>query len=145
MNKLTGNRVISGTWGEIWLDEDYVSEVTGFNAKFNFNKDKIQFCGQLAEDTKVMSTNGTGSLSMHKVSSRMLVKIGERITKGQDARFKIITKLADPDAFGTERIVIRNVSFDDLTLANWEVGVNGKVEAPFTFTDYEVLDKVGDR
>ena len=79
---------------------------------------------------------------MHKVSSRMANAIGSSIRNGRDLRFTIISKLADPDAYGAERVAVKNVSFDDLTLADWEVATNGKVEAPFTFTDYEFLDLV---
>lgn len=40
-------------------------------------------------------------------------------------------------------MVLSNVSFDDLTLADWEAKSVGKVECPFTFTDYEFLDEIG--
>ncbi|MBU5231251.1 phage tail tube protein, partial [Intestinimonas butyriciproducens] len=40
------------------------------------------------------------------------------------------------------RVVLSNVSFDDLTLADWEAKSVGKVECPFTFTDYEFLDEI---
>lgn len=57
-------------------------------------------------------------------------------------RFTVISKLADPDSYGAERVVVKNVSLDDLTLADWEVGAVGKTEVPFTFTDYEYLDSI---
>lgn len=34
------------------------------------------------------------------------------------------------------------VSFDDLTLADWESGKLGEVECPFTYTDYNFLDLI---
>lgn len=140
---MKGNRVMSGTWGEVWLDGDYVSECYGLQAKVSFTKEDVQFCRQMAADKKVTGMTCTGSLKLHKVNSRMALAIGEKIKRGQDPRFTVISKLADPDAFGAERVTLRNVSFDDLTLADWEVATNGKVEAPFTFTDYEFLDSVG--
>jgi hypothetical protein len=106
------------------------------------NKEDVNLCGQMATDKKVISTSGTGSLKLHKVNSRMAIEIGEKIKKGIDPRFTVISKLDDPDAYGAERVAIRNVSFDDLTLADWEVAKTGKVEAPFTYTDFEFLDKV---
>lgn len=142
MNKLTGNRVMSGTWGEVWLDGDYVAEAYKFQAKDSFTKEDINLCRQMATDTKTVSTKGTGSVGFHKANSRMVKAIGDKIKKGIDPRFTIISKLDDPDAFGAERVVVRNVSLDDLTLADWEVAKNGTVEAPFTFTDYEFLDTV---
>lgn len=137
-----GNRIISGTWGEVWLDSDYVSEAYGLQAKINYNKEDVNLCGQMAVDSKVTSVKMTGSISMHKVNSRMARKIGEEIKNGKDIRFQIISKLADPDAYGKERITLKNVSMDDLTLADWEVSKKGSITAPFTFTGYEFLDDI---
>lgn len=139
----SAKRVISGTWGEVWLDGDKVSECYGLQAKVSFNKEDIPLCGQMAVDKKVTSVSCTGSLRMHKVNSRMAMVIGAWIRNGRDIRFTIITKLSDPDAYGAERAVLKNVSFDDVTLADWEAKNVGKVEAPFTFTDYEYLDVIG--
>ena len=139
----SAKRVISGTWGEVWLEGDKVSECYGLQAKVSFNKEDIALCGQMASDKKVTSIECTGSLRMHKVTSRMALAIGENIRKGKDVRFTIVSKLKDPDAYGAERVVLSNVSFDDLTLADWEAQSVGKVECPFTFTDYEFLDEIG--
>ena len=128
---------MSGTWGEVWLDGDYVAECYGLQAKVSFNKEDVNLCGQMATDKKVKSISCTGSLKLHKVNSRMAIAIGDYVKNGKDLRFTVISKLDDPDAYGSERVVLRNVSFDDLTLADWEVATNGKVEAPFTFTDYD--------
>ena len=138
----SAKRVVSGTWGEVWLDDDKVSECYGLQAKASFNKEDIALCGQMASDKKVTSIECTGSLRMHKVTSRMALAIGENIRNGKDVRFTIVSKLKDPDAYGAERVVLSNVSFDDLTLADWEAKSVGKVECPFTFTDYEFLDEI---
>ena len=126
----------------MWLDGDKVSECYGLQAKASFNKEDIALCGQMASDKKVTSIDCTGSLRLHKVTSRMAQAIGENIRNGRDVRFTIVSKLKDPDAYGAERVVLRNVSFDDLTLADWEAKSVGKVECPFTFTDYEFLDVI---
>lgn len=139
----SAKRVISGTWGEVWLDGDKVGECYGLQAKVSFNKEDVALCGQMAVDKKVTSVSCTGSLKLHKVTSRMAQVIGEWIRNGRDIRFTIVSKLSDPDSYGAERVVLKNVSFDDLTLADWEAKNVGKVEAPFTFTDYEYLDMIG--
>ncbi|QEY34616.1 phage portal protein [Caproiciproducens galactitolivorans] len=135
-------RIISGTWGEVWLDGEYVSECYGCKLAVKVNKEKVQLAGKMAVDNKVTNIELTGSLKLHKCSSRMARLIGEKIKSGQDVRFTIISKLADPDAYGAERVCVTGVSFDDLTLADWEVGKNGSVEAPFTYTDYSFLDLI---
>lgn len=129
---MEAKRIINGTFGQVWLDEDLVGECYGLQAKRSYNKETVIIPGQLEEDTKITGSSGTGSLKLHKVNSRLIKKTRE-ITNGKDIRFTIITKLKDPDSTGVERIALLGVSFDDTTLADWEVGNLGKVEAPFTF------------
>lgn len=138
----SSKRIFSGTWGEAWLDGEKVTECYGLQAKASFTKEDIAMCGQMSSDSKVTGITLTGSLRLHKASSRMARAIGDNIRNGRDIRFTIISKLADPDAYGAERIVLKNVSFDDLVLADWEAKAAGKVECPFTFTDYEFLDLI---
>ncbi len=139
---MNANRVMCGTWGEVWLDGDLLAECYGLQAKVAYSKEDIKMCGRMAADKKITGYSCTGSLKLHKVNSRMANLVGSSIKRGIEPRFTVISKLDDPDAYGAERISLTNVSFDDLTLADWEVATNGRVEAPFTFTDYEFLDKV---
>lgn len=140
----SAKRVISGTWGEAWLEGEYVAECYGLQAKISFNKETVNLCGKMGADSKITGYTCTGSLRFHKVNSRMAKLIGESVKEGKDLRFTVISKLADPDSYGAERVVLRNVSFDDLTLADWETAQLGKIEAPFTFTDYEFLDMIAE-
>ena len=135
-------RICNGTFGELWLDGDYVGECYKAQAKVEFTKEEIKQCGTFFTDNKVVGCKGTGSLTMHKVNSRMAIKVANMVRNKQDVRFTVISKLADPDAFGAERCAVYGVSFDDLTLFDWEAGAVGESEHPFTFTTYEYLDKV---
>lgn len=139
------SRIISGTHGQVWMNGDLVGECYGLQAKFKYNKDKVNLCGQMAVDTKLISMEGTGSLRLHKVYSRMSLRVGEAVANGEDPRFTIISKLKDPDAYGAERVSIENVSFDDETIADWEAGKRGEVECPFTFTKRTFLDTIQPR
>ena len=103
---------------------------------------EVKVAGKMATGTKYMGYSGKGSLALHKVNSRMIKAIGQQIKEGKEPRFTIIGKLADPDSDGVERIAINNVSFDDLTLFDFEVGALGQTECPFTFTDWDVLDSI---
>jgi hypothetical protein len=138
------SRVISGTWGEIWLDGEYVAEVFKLQAKISFTKEDVHMVGSMFTDSKTTAVKGTGSIGMHKVNSRMVAVIGDHIVNGRDKRFTIVSKLADPDAYGAERVSIPNVSFDDLTLADWEAAKKGQIECPFTFAGSpKWLDRIG--
>ncbi len=139
---VSAKRVMNGTHGTVWLDGEQLAECYGFQAKYSFNKESVPMCGQMAEDSKITSVKGTGSLRLYKVYSRAAALIGDAVKNGEDPRFTVVSQLSDPDAYGAERVAIRNVSFDDLTLADWEAKNVGKVEMPFTFTDHEFLDIV---
>ena len=133
---------INGTWGSLWINDREIGEVKSFQVKAEFQKEEVKIAGQMATDTKYMGYSVKGSLSLHKVNSRMIRFISDSIKAGKEPRFTLIGKLADPDADGVERIALNNVSFDDLTLFDFEVGALGQTECPFTFTDYDFLDLI---
>ncbi len=134
-------RVISGTWGEVWVDGYRIAECDGFQAKYSHDSEDVALCGQMASDRKITGTKGTGSMSLYKVYSRFSEYV-DAILQGRDTRATVISKLADPDAYGHERIALYNVSFDSMTLADWKAKSVGKVEIPFIFTRHEYLDRI---
>lgn len=142
---IDANRVINGTFGEVWLDGDKVSECYGLEAKVEIDKEEISICGKLGTDTKMMGYKGTGSLKLHKVNSRMMIKLSDQVKAGVNPRLQILSALKDPAAYGAERVLIKDAAFDDLTLANWEAKTKGEIESPFTFTDWELLDLIQPR
>ncbi len=135
-------RIMSGTWSEIWLDGEEVGEAYGFQAKVGANREKVQLCGNIWEDSKLMSVSGTGTMRIYKVNSRMSIKVADALAKGIDPEFTIVEKQNDPDADGQERVAVKRVRFDDATLADWEAGQIGKVECPFIYSGFDRLDTV---
>lgn len=135
-------RVMSGTHGHLWLDGEEVAEIAGFQAKVSLEKEEVPMAGVMWSGHKVKGISGKGTVRLHKVNSRMMQLIGNKIRSGQDPRFVIMSKLDDPDAYGAERVCVKDVSFDDLTLADWELKSLAKIECPFTFGDYELMDMV---
>ncbi|RTE05546.1 phage portal protein [Paenibacillus whitsoniae] len=133
---------MSGTFGEVWLESEYVGEAKGLQAKLNIEKEDVPVAGKYATDSKFMGYKGTGSMRLYKTNSRMISKISDMVKQGKNPRFQILSSLNDPAAKGAERVLIKDASFDDLTLIDWELRRNGEVECPFTFTDWEVKDKV---
>ena len=111
-------------------------------AKVEYNKEEIKQCGMFFTDSKIVGCKGTGSLTLYKVNTRMGQKLAALASAQQDVRFTVISKLADPDAYGAERVSLDGVQFDDLTLFDWEAQTPGEVEVPFIFTGYEYLDQI---
>ena len=137
----SAKRIINGTYGSVWIDGEVIAECTALQAKVAKNKQTVNLCGQFMDDTKATNGTGSGSLTLYKVDSGFVRK-QSGIQDGVDRRFTIISKLKDPDSYGAERVAVYNVSFDDLTLADWQAATMGTVTAPFTFSRYEYLDEI---
>lgn len=140
MKSYTPERVINGTWGEVWVDDDYMAEVTALEAKVSLEKTEVNQVGTLAKGYKVTGIEGKGTLKMNKVSSYFIRKLSGNIKAGKTTSCTIISKLADPDSFGAERIQLNGCTFDELTLADWEAKKLGEESIAFSFTGWDVLD-----
>ena len=137
----SAKRVLSGTWGELWVDGEKIAECTACQGKVSKDKQTVNLCGQFMSDTKATSGSGTGSLTLYKVDSGFLQKEND-LQNGVDRRYTVISKLKDPDAWGAERVAFYNVSLDEMTLADWQAATVGTVTVPFTFSRYELLDAI---
>lgn len=137
---LNAAEVRSGTWGSLWLDGEQVAECYGFQAKVNKKKEDVARCRTLTSGKKLTGVDITGSVKIYNATSRLLKMEAEAIKAGKDLRHTIISNLDDPDNPQNQRIVVTGVSFDDLTLADWEAAKLGTIEAPFTAEDYIVQD-----
>lgn len=131
MGKLQGFRQISGSWGRLWWDGDQVFEIESFELKATPNREEIKQAGSLDVDSKITSIKCEGSFKVKKVYSRGIKKLLGDWKKGKDPRSQLTAALNDPDAFGSERVVIDNVWFNEMTLMQFELGT--KLERTFTF------------
>lgn len=139
---LNGSKVVSGTYGELWMDGEYLDEVKAFEARIEFLKEDIPLVGKFMQSTKIMGAKGTGTMRLHKVDSRMLRKFADVIRTGLVPEVEILSSVNDPTSFGAERVLLKGIVFDDLTVANWEAGAVGEVECPFTFDDMKPIDLI---
>jgi len=142
MKSYDAGRVINGTYGEAWIDNDYMAEVTGLQATVSLTTTDVNQTGTLKKGTKVTGINGTGTLTMNHVRSYMINKISASIRKGITPHVTIITNLADPESFGAEKIKLIDCTFTELTLANWAAGSLGEESIPFNFSDWEVMESI---
>lgn len=135
-------KTINGTFGELWVNDDYMAEVTGLEAKVTLEKTEVNQTGSLAKGYKITGIDCKGTIKLNKVTSYFINLLSENTKAGKTTSCTIISKLADPDASGVERVKLTGCTFDELTLANWEAKKLGEESIPFTFTGWEVLDKI---
>ncbi|KZL94368.1 phage tail tube protein [Clostridium magnum] len=142
MDSYKASQVISGTWGEMWLSGEKMAECTSLQAKVSLKKTAVSMCGTLVDGQKITGIDCKGTLKLNKVTSMMISLLSSDIRAGKQSEFTIMSKLADPDALGTERITLKGVTFDELTLIDWDAKKNGEESIPFTFQDWEPLDLI---
>lgn len=136
--------VINGTWGEVWIDNDYMAQSTGLEAKFKLTKSDVNQTRTLSKGSKITGLEGSGTLKMNKVSSYFLKRLLNGIRQGKMVPCTIISNLDDPAVEGNERVKITGVTFDEVTIADWEAGKLGEESIPFTFEDAEIIDSIAD-
>lgn len=140
MTGMTENQVMLGTWAEVWVDGELMSEATAFRAEVNINYEDVAMCRNLMMGKKISGLEGEGELTMHHVDSTITVKVAADIRKGIVPDITIISKLDDPNAIGAERVAVKHVKFEKITLADWERGSLGERSLSFSFSDWELLD-----
>lgn len=140
MDTMNAQQVMSGTEGQVWIDGDYMAQVTAFKAEVNLIKEEVNQVKKRGKQYKVTGWEGKGTLKMNHVSSYMIQKMADNIKSGHQTVCTIIGKLSDPDSIGDERVVIRDATFDKLTLMDWEAKKLAEESYDFTFTDYDIQD-----
>lgn len=136
------SKVINGTYSTVWVDGELWAEVESFEAKVMVNYEDQNFANSGATYKKGVGWAGEGAMTVKKVYSRVQRKVAEKVKKGIFPRSTIAGKLADPDAYGTQRVVINDVTFNEVTLMKFEQKTLGTEEVPFNFSDYNFPDLI---
>ncbi|MDO7787523.1 phage tail tube protein [Desulforamulus aquiferis] len=131
---LDASRVIHGSYGQVFINGVWQTHINHLEAKVAMQKKELNLSGDDWVRHKKGPKKGSGTMSGFKVTSAML-------QQGFD-KFEIVSKLADPEAYGFERIRLKNVMADELQLANWTAGEEVTEEVAFTFEGYELLDPI---
>lgn len=144
MGKLKSSRVINGTFGSVWVNSEKWLDVEEFEAKVTIDYEDVNMAEDLATYKKMTGWTGEGNLKVKKVYSRGSGLLAEAVKKGSIPDVNMVGKLADPDAFGTERIAINEVTFSEFMLLQFAQKTIGSEELPFSFADYDLIDSITD-
>lgn len=144
MKSYIPSQVLNGTYGEVWLNDEYMAEATSLEAKISLKKTEVNMVGRLNPGQKVTGSENKGTLKMNHVTSNLKKTIAESLKKGKTPSFTLISALSDPDAIGgqTERVKLTGVTFDEVDLINFENGKLGEQSYAFTFDDHEFIDSI---
>ncbi|MFS1513047.1 phage tail tube protein [Chengkuizengella sp. SCS-71B] len=140
---LESERLINGTYGELWEDGAHQQNVDGVTAEVTLEYADVKLSGDRWKHYKLTSIAGSGTITGFKVTSDMIQSHSwAEGPRGVPTKTELISKLDDPEAHGHERVRLKNVKFDKIFLANWKVGEIVKEEIPFKFSGFEVLDPI---
>ena len=133
-------QVINGSWGEAWLDGEYLAQVTALKAEVTPKKTAITMVQRLNEGQKMTGLELKGELKLHKIYSFVMSKMSSYFKRGKMMTCTIMSNLNDPDALGAERVELYGCLLDKLILADWEAGKMCEETYGFTFEDWELRD-----
>lgn len=142
-SSIRGNQVLSGTWGEIWVDGEPILECKKIEVKPQVQREDVQFGIDI--DSKMTGIKVDITITVNQVYTRYN-SIMKNYTSGKDVRAQIITKLNDPDAVGgqMERYSIDNVWWNDIPLILFEKGalIEKELTGGCTASDIVNLDEI---
>lgn len=144
MQSFNAQQVMSGTQGEVWINGKYMAQVNAFQAEIKLIKEEVNQVKRMGKQYKTTGWEGTGNVKMNHVSSYFMDLMADNVRNGRQTVCTIMAKLDDPDAVGAERIVIRDATFDKLTLMDWAAKKLTEDDYDFTFTDFDTLDTASD-
>ncbi|QJC51726.1 phage tail tube protein [Paenibacillus albicereus] len=140
---LDPTRIINGAYGYVYHDGKWLTNIKSAEANVEISKEEVKRAGTRWTAHKVTGLSGTGTISGYKVTSEFAERIGT-IADDKKGSFitELILKLEDPESYGAYRVRLKGVTFDKIPLLNYEVGSLVEEELPFSFTGYELLDKL---
>ena len=142
MKQFEANQVINGTFGDAWVDDDYLGEIISGKAEVEVTYSDISRARHLINGKKMTKAEGKGSVKLHHVRTNIAKKMSDAIKSGRTLSVKIIMRLEDPDALGAERVVLYGCTFNKATLMDWEAEKETEESYDFTFEDWDFLDLI---
>lgn len=142
MGAFQHNKVFRGTFGKVWVDGERLSNVKSFEAKASIDYEDMNVNGDFGTKKRYMGYSISGTMTLHKFDSFILRKYQKGVMTGELPDMTIVVALDDPTAYGAERVQLRDVMLDEITLSKFENKTLTEEEVPFTAGSYEFLDLV---
>lgn len=140
--KRKAKKVINGTFGAVWVNGEKWLDLESLELKVTINWEEISFSEDLSTHRKFMGWTGEGSLTVKKIFSRGAALLAKAVKSGNMPDITMTTKLADPDAYGTERTRVSEVTFNDFMLAKFEQKSLLTEELSFAFAEFEIIEEI---
>ncbi|MGE7271352.1 phage tail tube protein [Brevibacillus panacihumi] len=140
---LDSTRVINGKFGEVWMDGQHLTNFHTGSATADLQYEKVKRSGTRADGNKVVGIEYNGSLSGYKITSDLARKVAQVFNDRKGAFVgEIIMKLADPEAYGFERVRLKGVQFTKVDVIKFDHGSIVEDEWPFVYDGVDWLDPI---
>ena len=67
MKKFVSNQVINGTYGELWLNDEYIGEVVSCKGEVSVSYTDVSMVRSLTAGKKMTKVEGKGNVKLHHV------------------------------------------------------------------------------
>lgn len=141
---MDAKRVISGNYGYLYdQDGNWLTNTTAVEANIEIGMEEIRLAGTRWLGNKTTTLKGSGSISGYFVTSEWVEKMNQ-VTDDTSSPFvtELQVVLDDPESFGAYRVRLKNVTFDNIPVINYEVGSIVEQEYTFVFSGYEVIESI---
>ena len=142
VTKMAANKVLSGTHGHLWINGEKFANVKSFEAKLAGDFEEIKIAEELGTKNKYMGYSISGTIALHKMNSKSAGVMAEGYMTGDIPDIVLVASIEDPAAYGYERIELSDVTFDEMTLLQFETGSVTSEEVPFKAGSFRYLDKI---
>lgn len=140
---LDSTRVIKGEFGEVWSDGAWLTNFYQAEATADISYEDVKRAGTRTIGNKVGTIKYSGTITGYKVTSDLTRKAAQ-VTDDRRGAFvcELVLKLADPEAYGYERVRLEGVQFTKIDIMKFEHGSIVESEWPFVFDGFDFLDAI---
>lgn len=142
MKKMADNKILRGSFGGVWLNNEELGNIKSFEAKVTLEYEDVDIIGDLGKHKRYMGFVGEGTMTLHKIDSSIAQLLNEGIQNGDLPEIKIIGKLDDPTAYGSERVELTGVTINELMALKFENKGLLEEEVPFSFSGFRFIDLI---
>ena len=136
------NKILRGTFGRLWAQGKRLANVKSFEVKATLKYEAVEINGELCEQQRYLGYSLAGTIVVHKTDTYLVNLILNGMVTGSMPPIKLVGRLADPDANGSERVEIYDVTFDEATLMQFENATVSEESVPFKAGGFRYLDKI---
>lgn len=140
--KVKPDQLINGTFGKVWINSEKLATVQSLSAKQGFDFEEVTIGEELGVGYKLVSTSGSGTLTLLKVDSGVLKLYGDVEKTGKLPDITIVASVEDPASFGAQRVQFLNVVFEEISIMEFTKKEIAEEEIPFKFTGFIKLDLI---